>query len=305
LFAIDKLDEGEKYLKEALAQGADSDVAYRSNLMTDDFLRSRSDWSRQLDWAAGKTDGFAVESLAAILYFDQGQLRQADQHWTHAGQRMEQQHLTDAAGGAYAVQALHHALVGDCRGARDAAHHALNVDRSVATVPNAALALALCGEGPPALKEIERLTADQPMNTLLNEVYLREVKAAKALVQHKNDEVARLLDPATPYLLVSKAPQMLGLAALDGHQPQQAVKAFSTGLRYRGVGLQETSTSNLQIPDYALSLLGTARAQAQFDKAAAIKSYQQLLQIWKSADSDFGPALEAKKELADLSQQTE
>jgi hypothetical protein len=95
---------------------------------------------------------------------------------------------------------------------------------------------------------------------------------------------------------------MLGLAALDAHQPEQAVKAFSTGLRYRAVGLvQETSAGNLQIPDYALSLLGTARARAQFDKAAAIKSYQQLLQIWKNADSDFGPAVEAKKELAELS----
>jgi len=302
LISIDKLDEGEKYLKEALAQGSDSDMTYRGNLMADDFLRGRSDWSRQLDWAAGQTDGFAVESGAAIIYFDQGQMRQADQHWMHSGQRMEQQHLTDSAGGVYAMQALHHALVGDCSGARDAAHQALNVDRSVATVPNAALALALCGEGPPALKEIERLAADQPMNTLLSEVYLREVKAATALVQHKNVEVARMLDPATPYLLVSKAPQMLGLAALDAHQPEQAVKAFSTGLRYRAVGLvQETSAGNLQIPDYALSLLGTARARAQFDKAAAIKSYQQLLQIWKNADSDFGPAVEAKKELAELS----
>ena len=228
-------------------------------------------------------------------------MRQADQHWTHAGERMEQQHLTDSAGGVYAVQALHHALVGDCSGARDAAHQALNVDRSVVTVPNTALTLALCGEGPPALAEIERLAAEQPMNTLVNEVYLREVKAATALVQHKNDEVARMLDPATPYLLVSKAPQMLGLAALDAHRPQQAVKAFSTGLRYRAVGLQETSAGNLQIPDYALSLLGTARAQAQFDKATAIKSYQQLLQIWKNADSDFGPAVEARKELAELS----
>jgi serine/threonine protein kinase/tetratricopeptide (TPR) repeat protein len=301
LFAIDKLDEGEKYLKEALAQGADIDTGYRSDLMVDDFLRGRSDWSRQLDWAAGQTDGFSVESAAAIIYFDQGQMRQADQHWTHSGQRMEQQHLTDSAGGVYAVQALHHALIGDCRGARDAAHQALNVDRSVVTVPNAALAIALCGEGPPALKEIERLAADQPMNTLLNEVYVREVTAATALVHHKNDDVARLLDPVTPYLLVSKAPQMLGLAALDAHQPEQAEKAFSTGLRYRPLDFQETSGGNLQVPDYALSLLGTARAQAQFDKAAAIKSYHQLLQIWKNADADFGPAVEARKELSKLS----
>ena len=51
----------------------------------------------------------------------------------------------------------------------------------------------------------------------------------------------------------------------------------------------------------ALSLYHLARAQAQFDKAAATKSYQQLLDIWKNADADFVPAQEAQKEFAALS----
>jgi len=46
--------------------------------------------------------------------------------------------------------------------------------------------------------------------------------------------------------------------------------------------------------------LGTARAQAQFDKSAAMRSYQQLLEIWKNADADFIPAQEAKREMAAL-----
>jgi hypothetical protein len=53
-----------------------------------------------------------------------------------------------------------------------------------------------------------------------------------------------------------------------------------------------------QAPIYPLCLLGTARAQAQFDKAAAAKSYQQLLDIWKNADADFVPAQEARREFA-------
>jgi hypothetical protein len=47
-------------------------------------------------------------------------------------------------------------------------------------------------------------------------------------------------------------------------------------------------------------LLGTARAQSHLDKAAAARSYQQLLEIWKNADADFIPAQEAKRELAAL-----
>ena len=67
-------------------------------------------------------------------------------------------------------------------------------------------------------------------------------------------------------------------------------------------GLQDGPLGNLQVPDYALCLLGTARAQSHFDKAAAIRSYQQLLDIWKNADSDFRPAQDAKRELLALQQ---
>jgi hypothetical protein len=46
--------------------------------------------------------------------------------------------------------------------------------------------------------------------------------------------------------------------------------------------------------------LGIARAQAHFDKVAALRSYQQLLEIWKNADADFVPLQEAKREMAAL-----
>jgi hypothetical protein len=229
-----------------------------------------------------------------------GRMHDADQHWEHAAQRVEQQHLNDSAGSIYALKAIHDGLIGNCSAARDTAHHALNVDRSVATVPNAAIAMALCGEGASALKEIERVAADQPMNTLVNEIYVPEVKAATALSDHKYDQVAHLLDPVAPYVLVSKAPQFLGRASLELHNPQQAIADFKTGLRFRALNLQEGPAGSPQIPDYALCLLGTARAEAQIDKGAAKKSYQQLLTIWKNADPDFTPAQEARRELAAL-----
>ena len=51
-----------------------------------------------------------------------GRMHDADRLWEHAGQRAEQQHLPDAAGGIYAVKALHDALVSNCSAARDSAH---------------------------------------------------------------------------------------------------------------------------------------------------------------------------------------
>ena len=81
-----------------------------------------------------------------------------------------------------------------------------------------------------------------------------------------------------------------------------AVTNLEPGVRYRGLALQEGVVGSPQAPDYALCLLGTARAQSHFDKTTAIRSYQQLLDIWKNADPDFLPAQEAKRELAALSQ---
>lgn len=45
---------------------------------------------------------------------------------------------------------------------------------------------------------------------------------------------------------------------------------------------------------------GKPRAQARFDKAAATQTYEKLLDIWKTADPDFIPVQEARKEFAAL-----
>ncbi len=131
-----------------------------------------------------------------------------------------------------------------------------------------------------------------PSNTLVNEIYVPEAKAAAALAQHHPEQVSGALNPAMIYIL--------GLASLALKNGQQAVNDFAPGLRYRGRFLEEGSGGSFQAPDYVLCLLGTARAQAMLDKAAATKSYTQLLDIWKNADADFPPPRKHRRELAAL-----
>ncbi|HYM08191.1 MAG TPA: serine/threonine-protein kinase [Terriglobales bacterium] len=303
LIGMDRLQEGERYLKEAVDQGGSDDTNYHSNAMTDDFLSNRADWDKHLQWAAGRPDGFSIEAGAATIYFSMGRMHDADRLWEHAAQRAEQQHLPDAAGGLYSVKAVHDALVSNCSAARDSAHHGLTLDRSAATVPDAALALALCGETGPAIAEIQRLAAEVPNNTLVNEIYLPEVKAAVALLQHHPEQVAGLLSPAAPYILVSKVPHLAGRASLEMKNPQQAVTDFEPGIRYRALSLGEGANGTSQVSDYGLCLLGTARAQTQTDPVAAARTYEQLLLLWKNADPDFIPAQEARREQAALAAQ--
>ena len=300
LMQINRLADGERYLKEALEQGGSDDTNYHVNVMMDDFLSGRASWEKELQWAAGRPDGFVLEASAGTFFMFLGRMHEADQHWEQAAKRAEQQHFPDSAGSFYAAKAVHDALVSNCAGAKDGARKGLALDHSIATVPYAMLGMALCGDTAPALKEIEKLAAEQPTNTLLNDVYLPEVKAAVALTGHHPEQVSGLLASANPYLLVSKVPHLLGQTSLEMKSPQQAVTDFEPGIRYRGLSLGEGAGGAAQAPDYVLCLLGTARAQAQFDKAAAAKSYQELLEIWKNADADFVPAQEARRELAAL-----
>jgi serine/threonine protein kinase/Flp pilus assembly protein TadD len=300
LLAIDRIPEAERYLKEALEQGGGDDTNYHGNILLHDFQAGHADWEKETQWATTRPAGFMVEILAGNVNFFAGKIHAADQQWEHAAQRAEQQHLPDAAGTFYALKAVHDALVSNCAAARTAAHRSLALDRSAATVPNAALALALCGESGPALQEAEHLASAVPTNTLVNDVYLPQVRAAIAMMEHRPERVSGLLASAGSYMPVSKAPQLLGRASLEMGQWQQAVTDLQPGVRYRGLALQEGPVGTAQAPDYALCLLGTARAQSHLDKAAATRSYQQLLDIWKNADPDFIPLQEAKRELAAL-----
>ena len=298
--ALDRLPEAEQYQKESSLEGAGENNPYHYNNALYEFQSGRADWSNELQWAAPRPGGFLVEGVAGDINFFLGKARIAAQLWQHSAQRALQEHLADTAGSYYALQAVHAAFSSDCPGARASARRALATDRSEVTAPNAALALALCGETGPALQEMERLVSAEPANTLVNDVYLPEVKSAIALMQHHPQQVPDLLTSAAPYIMASKAPELLGLASLASNQWQQAVADFAPGLRYRGASLQEGPGANPQAPDYLLCLLGTARAQSHFDKAAALQNYQKLLEMWKNADPDFVPAQEARRELAAL-----
>jgi serine/threonine protein kinase/Flp pilus assembly protein TadD len=301
LLLMDRPQDAEQYVKEAQEQGGGDDVSYHTVALLHDFTTGNPKYAEaQEQWAASHPSGFLIDATNGNINFYLGKLKAANQAWSRAAKRTEQQHLPDSAGGFYALMALDNATASNCSLARDYAHRGLELDRSMATVPDAALALALCGEAAPGIQEMQRLITAAPSNTMAVEVYFPEIKAAAALAGHHPEMVADLLASATTYPLVSKVTQLVGRASLDAEQWQQAANDFKEGARYRGLSLQEATLQPGQAPSYPLSLLGTARAQSHFDKAAAIRSYLQLLDIWKNADADFVPAQEARRELGVL-----
>jgi hypothetical protein len=84
-----------------------------------------------------------------------------------------------------------------------------------------------------------------------------------------------------------------GIAHLELHQGQQAALEFRKILDHRGISLNNIWG--------ALAHLQLGRAQAMMgDKAAARKSYQDFLTLWKDADTDIPIYRQAKAEYAAL-----
>ena len=76
--------------------------------------------------------------------------------------------------------------------------------------------------------------------------------------------------------------ELLGELLLKANKGSQAREAFAASLQ--------------RAPKRTESLLGMARAEsAMGDKAAAAKSYAELLQIWKNADPGYAPKEEARR----------
>ncbi len=84
LISVDKIQEGERYLKEAVEQGGSDDSNYHVNAMIDDFLSNRPDWEKHVQWAATRPDGFNVEASAAHDLFFNGPNARRRSRWEHA-----------------------------------------------------------------------------------------------------------------------------------------------------------------------------------------------------------------------------
>ncbi len=69
-------------------------------------------------------------------------------------------------------QALRGAVFGDCRQARAEVAQAIKLERGRATLPRAALALALCGEANQVKPLIDELTKRYPQDTIINSNWL-------------------------------------------------------------------------------------------------------------------------------------
>jgi DNA-binding winged helix-turn-helix (wHTH) protein/tetratricopeptide (TPR) repeat protein len=229
------------------------------------------------------------EAGAAALYAGKAKLSQDLYRQAHDAARRE--NAGDDLLDLDATQARMLAEVG----LRDQAVAALGALPKMDDAMDAVYAMATVGD--PAKAEAiakDRVQAD-PTDELLNVEYAPAVHAAVALRNGHPQQAIQFMAADAPFELRDPTvPYLLGQAYLAAGQPQQALAEFRKFLDNPGIDDPLT-------PLYALSVLGTARAQVMLGQpGAAIASYQAFLDRWKDADSDLPVLGQARTEMAAL-----
>ena len=144
----------------------------------------------------------------------------------------------------------------------------------------------------PALFDQAGVPADDPARRV-PEIQKAQIEAVILSAEGHDDQAIATMQRAIgtgkglPYAFGPPSPEkpseeLLGELLLKTNNASQAREAFAASLQ--------------RTPRRAESLLGLARAEsAMGDRAAAAKSYAEVLQIWKNADPGYAPKEEAQR----------
>jgi hypothetical protein len=245
----------------------------------------------QVAWANGRADEYrAVYWLAQSSSFG-GRWRESNEHLHRATELALRAEAREVVAGYTADQALRAAWLEQFTQSTTLAQSALKVERNRNVLTRAALAFALAGDAAKAQPLIEELEQKYPKDTLVNKVWLPQIKAAIELRKNNAEAALELLETTRQYEAAAGfSPQTLrGMVYLKLGQGAQAGVEARNILDHHG----QVPLSTL----WPLAHLALARASAmQGDTAQSRKSYQDFLTLWKDADQDIPILIEAKRE---------
>ena len=295
LIGLNRFEEARTVCRQALAQKLDS-TSIRERLYTVAFVTGDAPaLQEQIAWAGGRTDEYrAVHWLVQSSAFG-GRWRESNEHLNRATELALRADAKEVVAGYTADQALRAAWLGQFAQSSTLANSALKLERNRNVLTRAALAFALSGEAAKAQTLIEELEQKFPKDTMVNQIWLPEVRAAIELHKNNAQTALELLETTKQYEAAAVlSPQTLRTRAyLKLGQASQAAAEARRILEHRGEGPLALV--------WPLAHLTLARAAAmQNDMAQARKSYQDFFTIWKDADNDIPLLLEAKREFEKL-----
>ena len=299
---LNRLDEAKAVYQEAMEHKLEH-YTVQSDLYMLAFLQNDTDtMQRQAAWAVGKpgvADLFlSMEADTAAFY---GRLREAGQLSQQAVESARRNQQPETAAGWMANAALRQALCGNSAAARPLAASALALSHGHDVDAMAALALAMAGDSSTAQSLIDELNRNFPLDTVVQDLALPEIRAETELRRGDAAKALNLLQATTPYEMGVPYYTILSLfpiyehgeAYLQAHNGTAAAAEFQKIIDHPGV----LGNSPLA----PLARLGLARAYAlSDDKDKSRTAYQDFLGLWRNADPDIPVLKEAKAEYANL-----
>ncbi|MGB8885467.1 MAG: winged helix-turn-helix domain-containing protein [Candidatus Korobacteraceae bacterium] len=298
---LNRLDDAQAVLEKARARKLTDPLLF-ADWYEVAFLRGdNAEMARQVAAARGHA---GVEDILLALQSDTeayfGRLGKARELSQEAQTSALHAGATETAALWQLAGALHEAELGDAGRGHEEASAALAASPGKNVRILAALALARSGDRKRAGALADELVKQYPSDTIVNDYWVPTIRAAIALDEKKPAAAIEVLQVTAPYETGSPSPgiafypvYLRGLAYLEQGQGGAAAAEFQKMLSYRGV--------ILNIPIAALAHLQLARAQAMSgNNAAARKSYEDFLALWKDADPDLPILKQAQSEYAKL-----
>jgi eukaryotic-like serine/threonine-protein kinase len=304
--ALDRMPDAHAVYQQALARKLGSDELEGLRYLLA-FLQGDTGTMARIAASLARQPSFEGMTADTEAYF--GRLEKARELSRRAAERAFRAGEKETAAYLASNAAMREALFGNVAMARQNASAALGLSvGGQGQEPDVALALALAGESAQAGKLVDTLARGRPLETILNNVWLPEIRSVIKLNEGKAASAVDELAPAATYELGWTDPRLMpaylrGQAYLAANHGAEAATEFQKILDHRGVVLNE--------PIGALAHLGLGRAYAlagataQGDQAASFRTkariaYQDFLTLWKDADPNVPVLRQAKAEYPKL-----
>jgi tetratricopeptide (TPR) repeat protein len=300
----DRLDEAKATFDEAIARKFDAPPMHVTRALLAFLQKDNPAMQEQWNWAEKSIGQPAAESL---LLFARPSVETYYGHFREARGLIKQGVALERKAGSWrptseydTVFALREAEAGNSARAQRAAAKALQKVQDHDTQLALALVFARAGDIDQAQKLVDALSQSFPLDTVIQNHCLPTIRAAMKLHENEPAAAVEILRPTVKYDFAdadsfnSLYPAYIrGLAYLQMGEGRLAAVEFQKLLDHPGRVEREITG--------ALSYLQLARAQKMMgDQAAARKSYEHFLTLWKDADSDIPIYQQAKAEYTRL-----
>ncbi|HJP92609.1 MAG TPA: protein kinase [Pyrinomonadaceae bacterium] len=295
--ALGRMDEAEQAARELEKINPNGLDVHLNRYFFAFMRRDQAAMDREVQWARGKPEEVQLDlGLGATAAYS-GKLKQSEDFVKRAVELLKKQNRPEVAAKELMNLATNQLAVGKCAEAKENAKTALSFFHGRNSLSGAALVYAGCKDEAQAQTIVNELRANFPTDTIVTTLITPMLQAQIERDRGNTTEALRLIESVRPYdrgLVVGFTDNYIrGYIYLDQRMGNEAAAEFKKIVENPGIDPFS--------PVHGLGHLSLGRALAiAGDTAAARKAYQDFFAIWKDADPDLPPLVQARKEYEGL-----